>query len=414
MSKKPSGSRTPESDRPRRKLRSRQPRRRSSEARGRDQTDLRSLGKLADSPLATLEIGADEAAAIDGLVLPVELLEKVEEASARVRETRELLERAIERADQIKPEIHQRVTSDYRARLEELEANYDPLEAEVLERLSSIRHEGIGLRDALSVIGDQAEEIRFRHEVGEFSDAELAERVEALDVDRREIMLKVELCDSAFEDARRVLLVDPESLLDGRGEVPDGTSETSRPASFTADADPGSESTGATWDDDATAITQLGDEPESLDLGVDSASDTTAAMEEELPGVVLPEPIDKAGARGNAAIAKPDGPALAPVTSAKFARLVRTRPDGESWTLEGGAVRLGRSRRNDVVIPGQTVSREHAIIRPYGEGHQIENVSSSAGVLINGEPRVRANLEPGDQILIGSWLFEYRSADHGV
>jgi hypothetical protein len=68
---------------------------------------------------------------------------------------------------------------------------------------------------------------------------------------------------------------------------------------------------------------------------------------------------------------------------------------------EGATV--GRSRECDIVLDDAGVSRRHARIRPAGEGWTIEDLHSTNGVLLNGEPlRSVHPLHAGDRIELGS------------
>ncbi len=68
----------------------------------------------------------------------------------------------------------------------------------------------------------------------------------------------------------------------------------------------------------------------------------------------------------------------------------------------GGAV-LGRSRECDIVLDDAGVSRRHARIRQADDGWTIEDLRSTNGVLLNGQPLHSVHpLHPGDRIELGS------------
>ncbi|MCA9316717.1 MAG: FHA domain-containing protein, partial [Planctomycetes bacterium] len=83
------------------------------------------------------------------------------------------------------------------------------------------------------------------------------------------------------------------------------------------------------------------------------------------------------------------------------------RDDG----LERGVL-LGRSRDADVRILSETASRRHARIKADGGRTMLEDLGSSNGTLLNGEPVARpAALFDGDVIAIGEVQIRYRASD---
>jgi pSer/pThr/pTyr-binding forkhead associated (FHA) protein len=69
---------------------------------------------------------------------------------------------------------------------------------------------------------------------------------------------------------------------------------------------------------------------------------------------------------------------------------------------------IGRGSGNDLLLEDRTVSRKHARLR-YAQGAwYIQDLQSAAGLLVNGEVVAARRLEPGDEITIGSYRFEYR------
>jgi len=63
---------------------------------------------------------------------------------------------------------------------------------------------------------------------------------------------------------------------------------------------------------------------------------------------------------------------------------------------------LGRSRRCDVVLDDDTVSRVHAELRRAGDGWYLRDLSSSNGTCIGGRPIASAErVFPGERIRLG-------------
>lgn len=70
--------------------------------------------------------------------------------------------------------------------------------------------------------------------------------------------------------------------------------------------------------------------------------------------------------------------------------------------LVAGSVTLGRSPSNDIVLTSDNVSRTHARIVSGNGQHLLEDLRSTNGVLVNGEPITRHTLTAGDRITIGA------------
>jgi sigma-B regulation protein RsbU (phosphoserine phosphatase) len=80
---------------------------------------------------------------------------------------------------------------------------------------------------------------------------------------------------------------------------------------------------------------------------------------------------------------------------------------GQTFTIEGDTVFIGRSPRNDIQINDNTISRKQLKIFRVGRNYFAEDLKSTNGTLINGEPAVAGEgvgLADGDVISIGSTL----------
>lgn len=68
-----------------------------------------------------------------------------------------------------------------------------------------------------------------------------------------------------------------------------------------------------------------------------------------------------------------------------------------------GAVIIGRSPDSDLVIADEFVSSSHARIATTPEGTTLEDLGSTNGTLVNGQPATRPlPLAPGDAIEVGT------------
>jgi len=64
------------------------------------------------------------------------------------------------------------------------------------------------------------------------------------------------------------------------------------------------------------------------------------------------------------------------------------------------ALIIGRSRSCDLRLPSGDASRRHAEIRHTADGYVIQDLDSTNGTFVNGEPVTERLLEPGDRIHI--------------
>jgi FhaA, N-terminal domain/FHA domain len=76
--------------------------------------------------------------------------------------------------------------------------------------------------------------------------------------------------------------------------------------------------------------------------------------------------------------------------------------EGRRRMLTGDRLVVGRSREADIVLEDPNVSRRHAELRLVGERWTITDLGSTNGVKINGRAVDRAELDPGDQIVLGT------------
>ena len=81
---------------------------------------------------------------------------------------------------------------------------------------------------------------------------------------------------------------------------------------------------------------------------------------------------------------------------------------GERVSLAEGTVTIGRAAGCTLMLDDRNVSRNHAEIRPSGPGHAIVDLGSTNGTLVNGMRVASHQLQPGDQITLGSTVLWYQ------
>ncbi|MFA5940134.1 MAG: FHA domain-containing protein [Sinimarinibacterium sp.] len=82
--------------------------------------------------------------------------------------------------------------------------------------------------------------------------------------------------------------------------------------------------------------------------------------------------------------------------------MVRLNGEVSEWALGSFALTIGRRPDNHLVLDDRIVSGRHALVG-YEQGrHYVEDLKSSNGTLLNGQPVQRALLAHGDAIRIGA------------
>lgn len=85
-----------------------------------------------------------------------------------------------------------------------------------------------------------------------------------------------------------------------------------------------------------------------------------------------------------------------------FSLRVSQGGETESFSFEGGEVRLGRTADNDIVIRDPASSRSHARLFEQAGQYFVEDLKSANGTILNARPlKGTTQLESGDRILIG-------------
>lgn len=97
-------------------------------------------------------------------------------------------------------------------------------------------------------------------------------------------------------------------------------------------------------------------------------------------------------------------------------RLVCATPPfrGSDFAVLGDIVIIGRAPECDVVIEHPSVSKQHARIVRDLEEIFIEDLGSSNGVTVNGQPRKKATLRSGDRVELGGLEFRFATPSASI
>ena len=84
-------------------------------------------------------------------------------------------------------------------------------------------------------------------------------------------------------------------------------------------------------------------------------------------------------------------------------------PTGEQVVLTEYLVTFGRLPECTVSFDDSNVSRQHAEIRPEGDGFVLADLGSTNGTKVNGARITRHRLVDGDRIIFGATVIEFRA-----
>jgi pSer/pThr/pTyr-binding forkhead associated (FHA) protein len=88
----------------------------------------------------------------------------------------------------------------------------------------------------------------------------------------------------------------------------------------------------------------------------------------------------------------------------RYALVVERGPRaGLTYVLGDGDTVAGRSGDADIFLGDVTVSRRHARFTVNEEGLWVEDLRSTNGTYVNAAREDRAQLEPGDEVIIGKF-----------
>ena len=85
-------------------------------------------------------------------------------------------------------------------------------------------------------------------------------------------------------------------------------------------------------------------------------------------------------------------------------------PTGERFTLAEHPITIGRRPESNIVLADPNVSRNHAEIRPQGEGFMLTDLGSTNGSKVNGVRVEQRLLVDGDELTFGNTRFRFEAS----
>jgi hypothetical protein len=85
-------------------------------------------------------------------------------------------------------------------------------------------------------------------------------------------------------------------------------------------------------------------------------------------------------------------------------------PTGDRFTLAQHAITVGRRPESNIVLADPNVSRNHAEIRPHGDGFMLVDLGSTNGSKVNGVRVAQHLLQDGDEIAFGNTRMRFEAS----
>jgi pSer/pThr/pTyr-binding forkhead associated (FHA) protein len=150
---------------------------------------------------------------------------------------------------------------------------------------------------------------------------------------------------------------------------------------------------------------------EDEDLNVGEFGIATRMVQPERPQAPTPPDVVPQAAPSHTRVYRP---AVTEAVSAEVAEeedLARAPSTlvvaGARHELDDRVLVLGRSHDCDITVDDANVSRRHAEVRHEDGSYWIVDLGSTNGVVVNGKRVERAQLEPDDEILLGTTVVRF-------
>jgi len=345
----------------------------------------------------------DSLKAID--VSSLDRLIAIRQENARIAQYRA---KADEKKKDVAEAVYARVSADYAKRAAALEQQSAPLRTQARAEYRKLK----ALIDALSLRQEQAQlqkdELQFRHEVGELTDAQLAERI-------AEPQQVLDSCasDRKALDASKARFVEALGSEDALEASEPVVAPEPAPASASA---PAPAPAAAAGPPPAPAPPPAAAPPPAPQASAPAPAPAVAAVADGDSTVVGRQVIPPAPAAAPKPAAAPPPPAAALPDAADGATVVLMTA---AVVIEDGANAkeypltvingIGRSDENRICLSNPGISRKHCEIKAAGGGYVIKDLGSQNGTFVNGQRVTEKKLTEGDTIDVGSVKFVFRS-----
>jgi len=365
----------------------------------------------AQSAAATLAPDSDsDEPSYAELKVDAALIARIDEIVGRRDRLWQLIHNTEEKRAQVKGDIFTRVLADYHKQVAAVDEEYEPVSHLICQALAVVAEHEHALRQELEHVNDAIVEMRFRCEVGEFSEEDLfpmeAENLRQL----KEQSSRLQVIEATYTQCRKYLRDDDFAQVTGGGGAPGLATEEDAEAKADVEVE-------AEVDDDAIvdAATDAG-----ADLDEFESTPEVAVFSGEVPTTKPAlQPVDNDSMatqyEQRPAMRRMSGETVAQRPGAGVHRphcfiVVKNEHGGdEAYLLGDEPFAIGRHPKNNLVLNDRGISRRHARILAENNGrYSIQDLSSGNGVFINGNRlQEKSELNNGDHIVMGTCQMSY-------
>lgn len=298
------------------------------------------------------------------------------ESTTRIKEERRVVRERLVKIDDnrsaVSATVYARVRTDYETQLQAITTQLLAQKTAIDHELATLYEARTQVEQNVALHKEQLEELHFRHSLGEHDDAGFQEQAEGIG----DKLAKFEtLLAGLNSNVARY-----EALFADEPDLPPPTPPPAKdPGLITAPL--------PSHEDENT------DDPEETPNEIPFSGDYFGPRSSET------EILHTGQLDSDTAVGPP------PTPHNGVLRLIRGGTGHEIFPLVDETT-IGRSTSNVVVLREAKVSRQHAVIRRTADGWIIEDLQSSNGVLVNGQPNPDTILHDGDEIQIGDFVLK--------
>lgn len=293
------------------------------------------------------------------------LLEEASKIKQERRLVRERLSKIEAKKSEVSPSVYQRVKQDYTAKLEEVTNALLEKKTDIDRELSALYENRTKVAENMEQHKEKLEELKFRHQLGEYDDAKFQEESKeaAVKIGKFE---KILAAVSSNIERYEAIFADEEGIAETPPAHPKKKAATKPPASL-----------------------------EGSDYMI-------SPPEPEEENYFAPEPATSKSLSVSESTKK-----TAVGSGAARVIVIEGGHSGHEYKLKKENT-IGRANSNAIVLKDAKVSRQHAVIKQAGNEFIILDLNSSNGIYVNHERVKEHVLGDGDQIQIGDNTMQFK------